>query len=58
MLQNARAAAFTVCELLIKRKSTVGVKLPPPSPTPPRLGLNLINWKQLNEFGNMRVLTL
>ena len=38
MLQNDRVTAFTVSELL-REIQQGGVKLPPPPPTPPRLGL-------------------
>ena len=38
MLENARVTAFTVPELLRENRQ-VGVRLLPPTPPPPRLGL-------------------
>ena len=39
MLQNARATAFTNSELLRENQQGKGGELPPPAPSPPRLGL-------------------
>ena len=39
MLQNARVAAFSMCELLRLNQQETEVKLPPP---PPRLGLTTL----------------
>ena len=39
MLQNARATAFTVSELLRENQQGKGGELPPPAPSSPRLGL-------------------
>ena len=39
MLQNAMITAFTISELLKENQQGKGVKISPPPPFPPRLGL-------------------
>ena len=48
MLQNARVTAFAISEL--SREKQQGVKLPPHSPTLPKLGLRFVFFSENNLF--------